>query len=712
MKKKEKAHVCAVVVSAMTLAFAANAAAAVKGDVNGDGSVNLADVTKVSRYLTGKDTDLTDGDAADLNGDGRINAIDLTLVKRSVLTASDVTVTPDDSYVTQITFDSGSVTLKNANDAVVSADQAQNVKVENGTYVTITQPTSDGTNDFGDINIDGTCTNGQIKVDVDETTYANGQVTVNLRGLTLSNQTDSPIYVSQIADEFVLTVKKDTVNTISDGTSYTNADQGSGAVYSLDDMKIKGKGTLIVNGNCGDGIVCKDDLKIWNGDIQVTAVDDGIRGKDSIRIGDPDATDNYTGLKVSVKTTSGDGLKTTNDTADSGKGYIRINGGTIDIDVNEGDGIQAEQAVEINGGDITISTYEGSSYTGTSSSSGGNTGWGWGGGPGGGPGGGQDGNSNKTDISAKGIKAVGLYDAAGTTWQSGGTITITGGNLNIDSSDDCIHGSGNVDLFGGQMTLATADDGCHSDRIITIGDSTADDYQDVVINVTKAYEGIEAVQICQKSGSVTVKSTDDGYNAGGGADGSGSGGFGGPGGGWGQGSSASNGLSYLLQFDGGFAIVSVDNGDHDGYDSNGDIVINGGYVITNGNEPFDCGDSGNSIRVNGGVWVSNCASGGMNMGGSSMTATATASGSVSAGQRVSVVDSAGNVVVSFITGKAVSEFKVGGNVKSGVSFQTGGTLNNATYFQTLNTTQTAAYGGTLSGGTAISGGSGGFNPFG
>lgn len=40
-----------------------------------------------------------------------------------------------------------------------------------------------------------------------------------------------------------------------------------------------------------DGISCTDDLRINNGTVTVNAVDDGIRGKDSVQIGDPDDID-------------------------------------------------------------------------------------------------------------------------------------------------------------------------------------------------------------------------------------------------------------------------------------------------------------------------------------------------------------------------------------------------------------------------------------
>lgn len=680
-KSAKRRRAAAVTVGAVSLAMTSAVFAAVKGDVNGDGTVSIADAVAFAKYLTTEGA-VTDPEAADCNGDGVLNAADLTLIKRAA--AASQTVTPSDpdgdSTVVSVTFSASSVTLKNAAGETVDAAQAENVKVENGTYVTVTKP--------GELDTDGECADGQIRVDVDETAYPEAQLTLNLRGLTLSNPKDSPLYVNAVSDEFVLTVKKDTVNTISDGTDYTNADGGTGAIYALDDMKIKGKGTLIVNGNCGDGIVCKDDLKIWNGEIQVTAEDDGIRGKDSVRIGDPDAAEGYDALKVTVKTEAGDGIKSTNDTAASGKGFVRISGGTVKIE-SYADGIQAEQFFEMNGGDVTISTYQGSAYSGSGNTGAAGGGWGGRGGMG------MDGNANKTDISAKGIKAVGLYDANGTTWQSMGNLTVSGGTLHIDSSDDALHCSGDMNLLGGTLVLATADDGAHSDHKLTIGQGAADSYDDVTVIVTKGYEGIEAKDILQNSGTVIANVTDDGYNAGGGSDGSGNIG-GGPGRGWGQGGFGSSG-SYSLEIKGGFVLVNVTNGDHDGIDSNGSLTVSGGIVITNGNEPFDCNGA---LSVQNGVWIENSTCRSYMDTQPSYTVNG---GSVNAGERITLVGSDGKVIVSFIAGKSVSRLRAGGNV-SGASFYTGGTLSNDTkFFQTVFEGQLAAYGGTLSGGTKSAG---------
>ena len=551
--------------------------------------------------------------------------------------------------------------------------------------LTITQP--------GTFAVSGAAKDVQIYIDVDKTAYPEGIVQLDFMGADISNSKTAPIYVNSIGDEVQIVAKAGTENIISDGTahteSYTNSDGETvtveGAIFSKDDLKIKGSGTLTVNGNVSDAIVCKNDLKIYNGTITVNAVDDGLRGKDSITVGNAADTD-FSTLKLTVNTNQGDGIKSTGtdaSTADKAYGNVTINGGTLDIN-SHADGIQGEQSVVINGGTIDIYTYEGAGFSGTVS---GNTG-GWGG----------SSSTASPDVSAKGIKAVGLYDSAGTTWQSVGDITINGGMITVDSSDDAIHCGGAMNLLGGVMKLATADDGVHSDHNVTIGQGTANTFDDVQIIVSKGYEGIEGLNITMNSGTVICNTTDDGFNAAGGADGSGSGNNMG----WRPGGMQTGGGSYSLNLKGGFALVNVTDGDHDGFDSNGSLTISGGYCVTNGNEAFDC-DGTKSCT--GGVWIENTGSGGMGggfggMGGGSLKASVSASGSASKGTRISLVGSDNKVIVSFIAGKNVSNFKAGGSNVSG-KFYTGGELSGSAYFQNVDDSQLAAYGGTLTGGTAL-----------
>ena len=59
-------------------------AAAVKGDLNGDGSVNLKDVVIMRRYIAGGWNVTIDETAADMNGDGEVNLKDVVLLRRQI----------------------------------------------------------------------------------------------------------------------------------------------------------------------------------------------------------------------------------------------------------------------------------------------------------------------------------------------------------------------------------------------------------------------------------------------------------------------------------------------------------------------------------------------------------------------------------------------------------------------------------------------------
>lgn len=578
-----------------------------------------------------------------------------------------VTPTPtDDNAATKVSFSGNTATAYNAAGTVLTSPSNLTVS---GATVNITVPSV--------LEVNGSSTSAQIIVDCDKTTYADGVCELDLTGADLSNSSAAPIYVKQIGDECQIVAKSGSVNTISDGSSHSDTNSSgeaiNGAIYSEDDLKIKGQGTLTVNGNYQDGVVCKNDLKVFNGTINVNAVDDCLRGNDSVTIGNETDTD-FSTLKVTVNSSAGDGIKTNETVASEGEGAIIVNGGTVNVTSNS-DGLHGSMNVTVNGGDLNIKT------TGSASST--------------------------ADVSAKGIKA-GCTDDSGTAIT--GTINVNGGHIIADTTDDSIHASGTVSLLGGVMEINSGDDAVHSDADVIIGDSTANDYNDVQVVVFSGYEGIEGMNITMNSGTVVSTTTDDGFNAAGGADGSGSTSPGGWGGGWGS----TSGGNYSLNLKGGFALVSTASGDHDGFDSNGSLTVSGGIHVTNGQDAFDCDGT---MSYTGGVYVKNVGSqmGGMGgMGGSSsMTESVNVSTSVSAGTRVTLCDGSGNIIVSFIADKTCSSLVAGCTAYSGASFYTGGTLNGSTYFQQYDDTQLAAYGGTLSGGTAVSGsGSGTTNPWG
>ena len=395
------------------------------------------------------------------------------------------------------------------------------------------------------------------------TAKTDSSVYLNMRGLTLTNTADAPIYVQKASKAFVV-AKNGTTNTLSDASSrtktynYTNdsgeakTDTTGACIYAKDDLTIKGEGTLIVKGNYNNGIHTSNDLKVKNGLITVNAKNNGLKGKGSVEI---------SGGTLNITATNGDGIKSDTEDAEdlaSGKGSIEITGGTITV-TSAYDGITANNIVTIANGEsaspsVKVTAGGGQSCLSISSSTGGNTGRGGMGGFGGMGGG----SSCSPSESMKGIKAD-------------SNIVISGGTIEISSRDDGIHSDGNITLSGGTMTIATDDDGVHAEKSLYIKDNAN-------VSVTIAYEGMESPDMNFEGGITSVITTDDGWNAAGGTSTStggntGRGGFGGGGFG-GMGSSSGN-----LKVTGGYHYIYVSSGDTDGIDSNGGITISGGVVI-------------------------------------------------------------------------------------------------------------------------------------
>lgn len=281
-----------------------------------------------------------------------------------------------------------------------------------------------------------------------------------LDGITVQNSAGPALYI-QSADKVTVTLNAGTVNTFSDGASYSIDDGGSApdaAIFSRADLTINGTGTLVVNGNYKHGIVSKDDLIISSGTLQVTANNVGLNGKDCVKI-------NSGNIEINA---GSDGIRSDND-EDTARGYIYLYGGNINITAAN-DGIQAETILKIEDVDLTVKTGGGSSTKMTSS-----------------------------DESYKGLKA-------------GSDILISGGTFHLDTKDDCIHSNGTVTLSGGSYTLSSGDDGVHADTDVSLsGDSTA-------LTITKSYEGIEGSTVVISGGDISITASDDGLNAAGGND--------------------------------------------------------------------------------------------------------------------------------------------------------------------------------------------------
>lgn len=442
----------------------------------------------------------------------------------------------------------------------------------------------------GVYNLSGEINDGLITIDTDD------DVLLILNDVTITNSSGPAIYVKR-ANTAVIRTLDGTVNTLTDGNNYVNLDSDvEGAIYSKDDLVLEGDGTLVLNGNKGDAIVCKDDLKINSGKYIINSKDDGIRGKDSVYILDGEFTIN----------SEGDGIKSSNET-ESDKGYVKISNGIFNINSSL-DGIDAKTKVIIDSGTFNITTGGGASNSSD------NAGWGY------------FGNNSNTLESAKGIKA-------------GDNIVITGGTYNLNTSDDAIHSNNYVGISGGDFLINSGDDGIHADKELVIDSGT--------IKIEKSYEGLEAETITINDGNIYIVSDDDGINAAGGNDGSA---FGRPGAGM-QGNSKST-----LTINGGTIYVDATG---DGLDANGSIYITGGNITIDGptNSGNGALDYDMECKVTGGIVVAAGASGMAQSISSSSTQYGVLinfATNYSKGTVISILDSSDKEIISYTSSKSFS----------------------------------------------------------
>lgn len=243
----------------------------------------------------------------------------------------DALETWDDSACT-ITLNGSGASISGSG-ATVTNDGLCTVKItEGGTYV-----------------ISGTLENGQIYVETGE-----NQVHLILNGVTILCKTSAPIYLNN-GKKTVITLAEGSENILTDGTEYTNTvteikedtgevtEEPNGVLFSKKALTINGGGVLSITGNFNNGITCKDDFKVMNGNITISAKNHGIRGNDSVVVKNG---------AIHITTAEGDGVKSTKE-GNSEKGYVYVEGGTISIAAGD-DGIQATTALAVTGGAISI----------------------------------------------------------------------------------------------------------------------------------------------------------------------------------------------------------------------------------------------------------------------------------------------------------------------------------------------------------------------
>ena len=699
---KPKSAFAAIVLSALITAASLPAASAAEttdsvaadssvrllGDANGDGEINVSDVTEIQRHVSELIT-LTDDSftAADINGDKIVDVNDASLLQRYLAEftveyavgeaiesgggttepteSTESTETTESTQTTEVTGDewkenTGVITLSNSGITVTGSG----ITVEGNTvYIT----------EGGDWEVVGTCDDGMIYINTGEEKDVNDKVKLRLNGMSLTNTSGPAIYFDRCKKAFI-TLESGTTNTVTDSAAYSESySDAKGAIQSDDSLEIKGKGTLIVNGNFKHGISGSDDIVIENGVFNITSVKDGLHANDDITLSGKN-------ISLTVNAT-GDGMES--------EGTLSIDKATLDL-TGEGKGINAAGEITLTSGTYTIDT---------------------------------------TDDCINGNAAVtiadGTYDLTsgddGITGDtiniSGGTFTLTttgkgvkattdlnlsGGSFTINSTDDSLHSNGNITVSGGSYEINSGDDGMHADSTLTI--------EDGVINIFKSYEGVEGNDIIINGGTVYTVSSDDGINAAGGNDQSSTSGR--PGQGQfrpGGGQSASNSS---ITINGGYVYVVASG---DGVDSNGSLSFNGGTVVVQG--PATGGnfsvDADGTVGFNGGTVLAVCTSQAMWEDISSKLGNAVMNksvGSVSKDGVIAVTDSSGNVI-------AAVKSRLSGNVGV-LCYSSSATPSSAvvggSYSGSFDSYGNAT-GGTVSGGTSgtlsqSSGSGGGFGP--
>lgn len=536
-------------------------------------------------------------------------------------------------------FADGSITL--SPDGSTSTDAS--VRID-GQTVTIIQA--------GTYQIAGTLDDGALIVESAE----NAKITLVLGGVSIKNSTGAAIQIAT-ADDVTIELSEDTTNVLQSGeevdiaTATESEEASGGALQSKVDLKIKGKGSLTVLGYLNNGIHCTKDLKIKNGNISVTALGHGIKGKNSVTV---------SGGTVTV-TSGKDGI-TSDETENEEKGFVTIEDGEIII-TSVGDGVSAETTLTVTGGVISIISGGGSANAQQKTDN--MRGW-W-----------DFDNSASDDnsVSCKGLKA-------------GKALVISGGSITIDAQDDTLHTNGDMTISGGECILSTGDDGAHAALSLTVLDGK--------ITVLTSYEGLEANQITLAGGELDITATDDGINANGGSDGF-SGGFGGGFGGGRGGMGGSFGgrrndtnnqsgdmtppdnnnmtppdnnnmqtppddttdKQPLLLITGGKITV---NADGDGLDSNGNLRVEGGDITINGpanggNGAIDIGTENGGVGfISGGTLIALGTSSMAENFGSTSTQCAflVTMNSFGAGETITITDSQGNVLYTGVTVKSAN----------------------------------------------------------
>ena len=305
---------------------------------------------------------------------------------------------------------------------------------------------------------------------------------------------DATLSIKKDNTKAIITLEEESVNTLMN-TGVEDVESGdipAGILCKKTPLTINGTGELNIITPNANGIKCTDELKILdatisaNGGDNVSTGNNGITGKKGLALKDAS-------LMVH---SNGDALKTTWDESDdagivdesekASYGNMEIDRGWYKLISENGDGISVYRTLYLDPMWLDVTT--------------------------------KHADRTVTDSSCKGVKAGTTIYSPSTgelkTITVDTTETFKSDNVKADSNDpladDAIHCDGYIKIDSGTFILSSGDDAIHSDKGLEINGG--------FVNVMESFEGLESGDITINGGSVTIKSRDDGINAGGGND--------------------------------------------------------------------------------------------------------------------------------------------------------------------------------------------------
>lgn len=417
----------------------------------------------------------------------------------------------------------------------ISGNIARYIETEvNGAHVTVTQSSEVSASNCGEITyrLAGNSADGSFNL------TGSYKSTIELNGLQLTSTTGSPLNIDN-GKRIKLTVAEGSDNSLTD----CEAGSQKGCIICKGHLELKGEGSLTVAGKTAHAIYAKEYIEMSNCDVDViAAVKDGINCNQYFMMKSGRLNIDHTGddgIQVSYKD------DTDREAEDTGS--VILSGGDmyITVSADASKGIKCEGPMQITGGNVNV-TVTGDGI--------------W------------DSAKNKTKASAclasdedmtidGGTLHLTATGGGGKGINCDGKLVINDGDLSINTSGGIVayvNGTlytdynGNTDRLDSDMKSSPK--GIKADGDVEINGGVID-----VITTGNGAEGIESKAVLTiNDGTITVHSTDDAINS----------------------------SSHMYIKGGNITVIATDN---DGLDLNGNMYIQGGYIMAFGCGMPECG---------------------------------------------------------------------------------------------------------------------------